>query len=424
MGAPAWGSRGGGDRPRLLRMTPLRHSFAAPASPPAPPPPRTHDYASDADTNKKEDSWNANLSQRWRKLRRRCSRLRPGAVNREASPVRCSPSPPRPPQHCSPAPPSKLSFRHRGKVYTTASLRVTSGAPDILRALGKLGGGLRRRALSAHDVLTPPQQQPSTFYVPSPTSTVRIPSSPSPQRQSATLRRRCSSPNVYRAKGSPAPRDRTPLINQEDESRDVVDFSYVPERRKNSAEGRSRRPYSENVELDVPSYRNGFNRLTSDSSQKLWEEPYRLPRVQARQEPIQQLRNCVAELRVSATPRSARPPPAPPVTMPQTKRAPPPEPRDTHTFEVRFTKSAGGKGLGFSIVGGRDSPRGDMGIFVKTIFNNGQAAESGLLREGDEIVSVNGRATAGLTHGEAIRLFKDVRAGPVLLRVARRAPTR
>lgn len=52
MGAPAWGSRGGGDRPRLLRMTPLRHSFAAPASPPAPPP-RSHDYASDADTNKK-----------------------------------------------------------------------------------------------------------------------------------------------------------------------------------------------------------------------------------------------------------------------------------------------------------------------------------------------------------------------------------
>ncbi|XP_045772083.1 serine/arginine repetitive matrix protein 1-like isoform X2 [Maniola jurtina] len=420
MGAPAWGSRGGGDRPRLLRMTPLRHSFAAPATPPAPPP-RTHDYASDADTNKKE-SWNANLSQRWRKLRRRCSRLRPGSGNgnREPSPVRCSPSPPRPPSHCSPAPPSKLSFRHRGKVYTTASLRVTSGAPDLLRALGKLGGGLRRRALSAHDVLAPPQQQPSTFYVPSP-STVRTPQSPSPTRQSATIRRRCSSPNVYRAKE--ASRDRTPLINQDDESRDIVDYSYGLERKKNGKEIRSR-PYSENVEVETL-YRNGYNRLTSEAAERLWEEPYRLPRVQVRQEPIQQLRNCVAELRVSSTPRSARPPPAPPTSAPKTNKRPPaPEPRDTHTFEVRFTKSAGGKGLGFSIVGGRDSPRGDMGIFVKTIFNNGQAAESGLLREGDEIMSVNGRGTAGLTHSEAIRLFKDVRAGPVLLRVARRAPAR
>lgn len=283
-----------------------------------------------------EESWNANLSQRWRKLRRRCSRLRPGSGNREPSPVRCSPSPPRPPPHCSPAPPSKLSFRHRGKVYTTASLRVTSGAPDILRALGKLGGGLRRRALSAHDVLAPPQQQPSTFYVPSPTA-VRQQPSPSPPRQSATLRRRCSSPNVYRAKPSPKPRDRTPLITPDDESRDMVDLAYIPELRKStSKDGRSRRPYSENVELDIPVYRNGYGRLTPDS-QRLWEEPYRLPRVQSRHdrlEPIQQLRNCVAELRVSSTPRAARPPPAPPSA--QQKRPPAPEPRDTHTFEVNM----------------------------------------------------------------------------------------
>lgn len=123
------------------------------------------------------------------------------------------------------------------------------------------------------------------------------------------------------------------MIHQDDESRDVVDFSYVPERRKNSSEGRSRRPYSENVELDVPVYRNGYSRLSSEASQRLWEEPYRLPRVQARQEPMQQLRNCVAELRVSATPRSARPPPAPPAGQ-QNKRPPAPEPRDNHTFEV------------------------------------------------------------------------------------------
>ncbi|CAB3380871.1 Hypothetical predicted protein [Cloeon dipterum] len=130
----------------------------------------------------------------------------------------------------------------------------------------------------------------------------------------------------------------------------------------------------------------------------------------------------------SATPRKARrfqkkrlsvaPPEdsAPFCTLPR-------RPRSTlcSYLTIVFEKGPGKKGLGFTIVGGRDSPRGALGIFVKSILPSGQAIDDGRLREGDEILAVNGEPCHELEHSEAVALFKSIKSGPVALHISRRS---
>ncbi|XP_018571327.1 uncharacterized protein LOC108911001 [Anoplophora glabripennis] len=91
---------------------------------------------------------------------------------------------------------------------------------------------------------------------------------------------------------------------------------------------------------------------------------------------------------------------------------------------VTLEKGAGKKSLGFTIVGGRDSPKGALGIFVKTIMVNGQAAEDGRLKAGDEILAVNGQVCHDISHADAVLLFKNVKSGPITLHICRRKKTK
>merc|ERR1711874_356711 len=74
-----------------------------------------------------------------------------------------------------------------------------------------------------------------------------------------------------------------------------------------------------------------------------------------------------------------------------------------------------GTGLGFSLEGGKDSPYGDRPMTVKKIFTGGAADKNGVLRVGDEILSVNNTDCSKMSRIEAWNFMKKLNDGTASL---------
>ena len=66
----------------------------------------------------------------------------------------------------------------------------------------------------------------------------------------------------------------------------------------------------------------------------------------------------------------------------------------------------GQSGLGFTIVGGKGSPQGDLPIFIKRVCDGGAAGRDGRLKKGDQVLAVNGIGFEGVTHQFAAETLK------------------
>ena len=72
-------------------------------------------------------------------------------------------------------------------------------------------------------------------------------------------------------------------------------------------------------------------------------------------------------------------------------------------FSYSFTKQDE-ESFGITIVGGKDAVSG--GIFVKNITTSGVCGRNGGVREGDQILEINGQSLVGVTHAQAVKLFR------------------
>jgi len=88
-------------------------------------------------------------------------------------------------------------------------------------------------------------------------------------------------------------------------------------------------------------------------------------------------------------------------------------PRDFGTVKAIEIRK-GAQGLGMQLIGGVDTKRP---VKVKQVFEGGAAHQSGKIQKGDQILEVNGKSFANLTHREVIELIKNEPEGKMTLLV-------
>ena len=62
--------------------------------------------------------------------------------------------------------------------------------------------------------------------------------------------------------------------------------------------------------------------------------------------------------------------------------------------------------LGFSIVGGVNSSRGNSPVYIRSIAPQSIAATDGRLQSGDELISINGISTISMSQKEVVQIIK------------------
>lgn len=508
------GVTAGEDSPRLLRMSPLRHSIG----------PHTLAASNSCDTginNKDIGSWNGSISQSWRKLRRCCASLRASSAQNSPEPGRDA--------LLEPSSRSPHILVNHQLPQMSASFRLPNSTPkknsvqEVLRSkLNRIQVGLRkRRALSVQEVFhTSPTHDDSRFYVPSPkmngsgdepagsTSlplidgetidlrrdvhnrsrprsryrevvTVRdvhdhgyhsydgydsLPFEPEPDYddpptwpKEKPCRRwsvvdglmRFNSERGVHDSGPPSipplPKNHTPTpqtkaanvkpTSPQKTNKSLVNINVVDQEKGPTIETiRNKIPKAKLVQSKserarshspaknkLNSSRNGVQtkdltnkdglqrngKVVSSKSHYGFVGGEQRPEIRQKQEWLEELEEADEEGEAEEEESKF-------CTLPRGGGS---------SFTIRqvgFQKGPGFKALGFSIVGGRDSPKGSMGIYVKTVFPKGQANDDGTLKEGDEILAVNGKPLHGASHQEAINVFKQIKSGQVLLHIGRR----